>query len=385
MSSSAVRRRIVIDDAIPFAETLFGELGTCHLLPGREIDAAAVREADALIIRSRTRADADLLAGSRVRFVGSTVVGLDHVDQAWLAQQGITFYSAQGCNSNAVSEYVISALLQWAEARGHSLSDMTLAIIGVGHVGRRVWHKARALGMRCLLNDPPRAAREPDFPHKPLAQCLQQADIITLHVPWTRTGHWPTDRLLNARRLAQCRNAALIINAARGEVVDEPALSEHPADKIIDCWQNEPFINEALFQQAWLATPHIAGHSLDAKLAGALWTANRLRQHWQLPPLPVDTARQLLPEPTPKQLHIDTAGSIQKTVARLCQQAWDFHADHRALQSPERSYDHKNFEYHRRHYPPRREWHAFHLNATGDNQLDNLLKKLGFSLPPISI
>lgn len=376
MSSISTLRRIVIDDAVPHAETLFGDLGEVLLLPGREIDRRAVQDADALIVRSRTRINAELLADSRVRFVGSTVVGLDHVDQAWLKHVGIHFYSAQGCNANAVAEYVIANLVRWAVAHDQPLQGKTLAIIGVGHVGQRVWRKAQALGLRCLLNDPPRAAREADFPHTDLNTCLQAADFITLHTPLTHTGRWPTHHLLNKARLQHIRPTAVLINAARGGIVDEAAwLQTETAADIIDCWDNEPAINPALYRRAWLATPHIAGHSLDAKLAGGLMVSRALRVFLKQPPLSI-SATHLLPAPAQPLQPLGETPLEQ--LDSVLHQAWDFRQDHQAIHHQQIGIVHKQFESYRRHYPPRREWPAHRIYHTGCQNLRKILKELGF-------
>lgn len=377
MSSISTLRRIVIDDAIPHAESLFGDLGEVLLRPGREIDRYAVKDADALIVRSRTRVHAELLADTRVRFVGSTVVGLDHVDQTWLKQAGIHFYSAQGCNANAVAEYVIANLVRWAVAHDQTLQGKTLAIIGVGHVGQRVWRKAQALGLQCLLNDPPRAAMDKTFPHTELDICLQAADFITLHTPLTHSGYWPTHHLLNKARLQRIQPTAVLINAARGGIVDEDAwLQTETAADIIDCWNNEPIIHPDLYRRAWLATPHIAGHSLDAKLTGARMVSQALRQFFQQPPLSI-SAMQLLP--TPPQPLRPMGKTPLAQLDSVLTQAWDFRQDHHALHHQEIEIVHKQFESYRRHYPPRREWAAHPLHHTTPQILLKQLKELGFS------
>lgn len=376
MSSLSASRRIVMDDAIPHAETLFGDLGEVIRMPGRDIDRQAVRDADALIVRSRTQINAELLSNSKVRFVGSTVVGLDHVDQTWLEQAGIHFYSAQGCNANAVAEYVIANIVRWAAEQDMPLQNKTLAIIGVGHVGRQVHAKAQALGLRCLLNDPPRAAQEQDFPHTELNTCLQEADFITLHTPLTASGPHPSCHLLNRENMRLIRPNAVLINAARGGIVDETAwLETETAADIIDCWEAEPTINPALYRRAWLATPHIAGHSLDAKLAGSIMTSQALRRFWQASPLS-SKIDHLLPAPShcilPRGHNL-----LTRLNSALCQ-AWDFRQDHDAIAHQEIKETHKKFEYYRRHYPDRREWHAHLLTKNIPQNLHNLLKNIGF-------
>ena len=377
MSSTKPLRRIVIDDAIPHAESLFGDLGQCALLPGRAIDAEAVRDAEALIVRSRTQVNATLLAGSRVRFVGSTVVGLDHVDQPWLKQAGIHFFSAQGCNSVAVAEYVIAALLAWAQHHNTPLHGKTLGIIGVGHVGREVLKRAQALGLRCLLNDPPRHAAEADFPHTPLEALLPQVDVLTVHTPLTSTGPHPTHHLLNRMRLAQLPPHALVINAARGGIMDETAWSAHGSAKVVDCWENEPHIRGELLAAAMLATPHIAGHSTDAKLRGGVMASNALRAFLGLPHLTADRIDPYLP-PAPKPLQAPAGCHGEALAAWAVRQAYDFQQDDTVLRGDTLETTHARFEDYRRHYPIRREWRAWRITGISTKQDHKLLTELGF-------
>lgn len=379
MPSSPTMRRIVIDDAIPYAHNLFGDLGECILVPGREITHDVVKTADALIVRSRTQVNADLLAGSRVKIVGSTVVGLDHVDQAWLKQAGIAFYSAQGCNSTAVAEYVINNIVQWAAETHTPLKGKTLVIIGAGHVGSKVWQKAQILGLHCLLNDPPRARAEKDFPHTALSTCLKEADFITLHTPLTHDGVDATYHLLNAENLSLIKPTAVLINAARGGIVDEAAwLQTETAADIIDCWEDEPHINPALFQQAWRATPHIAGHSLDAKVRGGVMVSQALRRFWQVPEVNEHAIFNQLPSAEPLYCTSDAPDPLH-LLADLLGQSYDFRQDDVILRAADPKQLTETFETYRRAYPIRREWQAHQPPQACPPHLRKLLISLGFS------
>jgi erythronate-4-phosphate dehydrogenase len=371
-------KKLIIDDAVPYAQALFGHLGEIECLPGRAINAECVKHADALIVRSRTQVNAALLKDSSVQFVGSTVVGLDHIDQAWLAQQGIRFYSAQGCNANSVAEYVIAALLDLAEHQKFDLQRKTLGIIGVGHVGRLLAEKAQSLGLRCLLNDPPRAAIEGEQGFSSLEELLTQADIITVHTPLTQDGNYPTRHLLNADNLALLRPNTLLINAARGGIIDEQAwLTTQTQANIIDCWQNEPFINPALYQRADIATPHIAGHSLEAKINGSVMVYRQLCQYWQIEP--EHHWRSQLP-PSPAPLIVPQLAGLQTMLAQIIKQTYDIRQDDSALRHPDISQVQHAFEDYRRHYPIRREWAQHRLTPTPHAQLNDYLKRLGFML-----
>ena len=379
MSHSA-RPKIVVDDAVALARPLFEPLGEVVCLPGKAISRSDLVDADALIVRSRTQVNAELLADTAVRFVGSTVVGLDHIDQAWLLDQGIAFYSAQGCNARSVAEFVITQILQQAQAYNQPISTMTLGIIGVGHVGQSLHTLATALGMRCRLNDPPKqhqARGDAASAYCDLASALK-ADVISLHTPLTDQGPWPTRHLLDADALAQLKPEQMLINAARGGVIDEAAWCQAPTGiNLIDCWENEPWINAAIYAKASVATPHIAGHAFDAKIRGGLWAAQALAKAWQRP---FDSAWQNHLPDAPEPLTVAEASDIQTQLTDLVTQCHDPFQDDLAIRCKEIECVHKKYEYYRRHYPLRREWHAHRVYQTKDSKLNNLLKSLGFSL-----
>lgn len=371
-------KKIIIDDAVPYAQAIFSHLGEVVCLPGKAINASHVADADALIIRSRTQINADLLNNSTVKFVGSTVVGLDHVDQNFLTQAGIHFYSAQGCNANSVAEYIISALYYLAEQQGFCLTDKTLAIIGVGHVGKKLQQKAETLGIKLLLNDPIRQQNEPEnaaqFCHLDTALA---ADIISFHTPLTHDGAYPTYHLLSANKVAQLKPHQIVINAARGGIIDEAAWATQPLQaKLIDCWQNEPNIDEALYQSANLATPHIAGHSLEAKVAGSHMVYQALCEFWQQPQQ--NNWQTHLPQP-PAPIKLN-AGTQQQQLCQLFQACYAPQQDDLALRDDDFKQTQQKYENYRRHYPIHREWHLHQVVKTSDSTVNNLIEKLGFRL-----
>lgn len=375
------QKRIIIDDAVPYAEEIFSHLGEVTTLPGRGITKETVKDADALIIRSRTEVNETLLKGSNISFVGSTVVGLDHVDQDYLQNNHIHFYSAQGCNANSVAEYVITALYELAEYFKFDLKKKTLGIIGVGNVGQRVYDKASTLGIKCLLNDPPRVESNPELAEEhnyvDLDECLK-ADIITVHTPLTQSGHHPTYNLVSADKLASISEDQIIINAARGGIINEQAWV-HTAVKanIIDCWENEPYISDDLYKRAWIATPHIAGHSFDAKIAGSSMVYQQLCKFWNIEPS--NDWQNALPSP-PEPISIDRSIAQQKTLNRLFNKTHNLLNDDSVIRDMEISEVHKKYEYYRRNFPIYREWHQHSINETSDENLNNLLKYLGFSI-----
>lgn len=262
--------KIVADKAIPCIREQFTGLGELMLLDGREIAPAHLADADALVVRTVTRVDSKLLQGSRVSFVASATSGHDHVDTDYLAERGIGFAHAPGCNARAVAEYVLSALCVLAGERGLKLGDLSAGIIGCGNVGKAVMEYLGVAGIRCLGNDPPLGSLGAAGRYHALGE-IQGCDIVSLHVPLTDGGDWPTRRLVDAAFLARLKPGVIFINASRGGVVDEAALARFtesmPAAAIVlDVWENEPDIDTALAARVDIATPHIAGYSLDARI-----------------------------------------------------------------------------------------------------------------------
>jgi len=264
--------KIVADENIPSVTEAFSSLGEVTLVHGRSLQPEQVRDADILLVRSVTRVDETLLAGSRVRFVGSATIGFDHVDREYLAAHGIGFATAPGSNAISAAEYVVSALLVLSEQPGFALAEKTVGIIGCGNVGSRVRVRLTALGMRCRVNDPPLQASGAQDEFVSLREALA-CDIVTVHVPLERGGSHPTFHLIDAAALARLRPGAIFINTARGAVADNAALlaalqARTDLTAVLDVWEGEPSISLPLLEQVALGTPHIAGYSLDGKLRG---------------------------------------------------------------------------------------------------------------------
>ncbi len=265
--------KIVADENIPYVADAFGHLGDVTACPAAAITPSAVRDAHILLVRSVTRIDETLLGSASVRFVGTATIGVDHVDTDFLRDRGIAFASAPGSNANSVSEWVMAGLLAIASDRGFRLSEQSLGIVGAGNVGRRVHEKARALGMRTLLNDPPRARREGPEAFVPLDRLLAESTIVTLHVPLYRTGPDRTLGMADRTFFERLRPGAAFLNSSRGAVVNESALTAaraqgRPGAVLLDVWADEPAIAPATVACTDLATPHIAGYSFDGKVGG---------------------------------------------------------------------------------------------------------------------
>jgi erythronate-4-phosphate dehydrogenase len=376
--------RIIADENIPCVAKAFASLGEVTLLPGRSMSAAQVRDADILLVRSVTRVDARLLAGSSIQFVGSATIGFDHVDREYLQQQGIGFSTAPGSNATSAAEYVVSALLALSAQQGFDPAGRTAGIIGCGNVGSRVRQKLAALGMNCLVNDPPLQAPggHEDFVD---LDAVLQADVITVHVPYTREGPWPTHHLVDAAFLARLRPGTVFINTARGAVTDNLALDRLLASRsdlsmVLDVWEGEPDISMSLLEKVRLGTPHIAGYSLDGKLRGTEMIYHAACAHFGQP------IQWLAANDLPAGLSLDLR-ALQETPLLVQLQAavfacYDVRRDDAslrellALPAPERP---ARFDRLRKEYPVRREFPQARI-TTGDpaGELASALSGLGF-------
>ena len=313
-----MRPVVVVDRDIPFLEGVLEPWFEVRALPGKSIGPVDVRDAVALLVRTRTRCDATLLDGAAVRFIGTATIGTDHIDLEYCEFHGITVASATGCNAAAVAQYVRAAL----QALDLDRPGAMLGVVGAGHVGSLVAEAGRRAGMHVLLNDPPREAAEGSAGFTPLPDLLAQADVVTLHIPL-----WPENRdFADAAFFAAIKPGASFFNASRGEVVDEAALlSARPqlGRVVIDVWKNEPAINPDLLAAADIATPHIAGYSIQGKMNGTAAVVRALGEAFG----------------------IDALKTFRITGIPLPQTSYDIWRDDAALRShPE------NFEQLRSHY-----------------------------------
>lgn len=288
--------KVIVDSHIPYLESL-GSVAQVEVLDPSSITPQAVADADALIVRTRTRCDAALLGGSSVKFVATATIGLDHIDRSWCADAGIKVVNAPGCNAPAVAQYVFATALRLIN---RPLRSYTLGIVGVGNVGRIVEEWARSMNMPVMLCDPPRQAAEGGDCWSSLDDIAAKADIITFHTPLTRGGECPTWHLADDKFFSSLRRAPIIINAARGPVADTSAwLSAIECGKIkgsvVDCWEGEPDINPQLLEMADIATPHIAGYSSDGKKRASQMVIDAFTSHFGLPHL--DTGLEIASVP----------------------------------------------------------------------------------------
>jgi erythronate-4-phosphate dehydrogenase len=277
--------KIVADSKIPYLKGLL-ELVAQEVLyvPGGEINNEVLRDAQVLLTRTRTRCNRNLLDGTDVEFIGTATIGTDHINLDYCRDNGITVVNAPGCNAPAVAQWVHASILQWIKARKIE-GPLTIGVVGVGHVGSIVARWAQQLGYRVLLNDPPLAEKNNYFRHLSspffsLDYLQRECDIITFHTPLTRDGKYPTWHLCDEKFLNGLQRCCLIMNAARGAVCDNEALLHWHGDVALDCWEGEPNINQDLLDKAFIATPHIAGYSLQGKQRGTAMIIEALNRHY---------------------------------------------------------------------------------------------------------
>ena len=318
-----------------YGEQVFETLGDVAMVPDEAISSAILKDADAVVIRSKTKVTPELLDGTAICFVGIATAGVDHMDLVCLEDRGIAWTTSGGCNANSVSEYIVSALLSLVQRHGLILSDLTLGVIGVGHVGSAVAQKATALGMKVLLNDPPRRLQDNDPNLYPLDRVLQDSDIVTLHVPLTEAGPFSTRRLVNCRFFEQMKPGSLFLNASRGEVVDSDALLNAMDHGMVlaaalDVWEHEPCIREDVLNRVDLGTPHIAGYSVEGRVNGTRMVFDGLCSFFELSPdVPFE---QLIPAAPKHVINVDGRGLLDEDVLwRVIRSAYDIEGDDRML------------------------------------------------------
>lgn len=384
---------IVADENIPLLDGFFTSLGRITTLPGREITRADLSTADVLLVRSVTRVDAGLLQGTAVRFVGTCTIGTDHLDLPWLAAEQIAVSSAPGCNARGVVEYVLSCLLTLAERTGLDWRRRTVGIVGVGQVGSRLASTLQGLGLKVLLCDPPRASRgEGGFVD--LETLLAQADVISCHVPLTRDGAHPTWHLFDLPQLQRLRQGAWLINSSRGPVIAAQALQEVLAERqdlqvALDVWEHEPLVSAALAACCALATPHIAGYSLDGKLRGTEQIYQALCAFLGMPAQ--QRLEQLAPSAGEASLQLDAQTPVDDTLRRALRFVYDVRDDdarmrcmlHNAAKSEHQAQACRSgFDQLRKKYPLRRETPLLTLALPGDTPeaCRALLAAAGFRL-----
>ncbi len=344
--------KVIVDDKIPYISPAIESIADeVQYIPGNKITSQDVRDADALIIRTRTRCNQQLLAGSQVRFIATATIGYDHIDTDYCRQAGIFWTNAPGSNSGSVAQYIESCLLLLDSVYNFPLQGKTIGIIGVGNVGSKVQTLAGSYGLRILLNDPPRAEKENNTVFTGIEQIMDEADIITFHTPLAVGGEYPTFHLGDEKLFRSLRRRPVIINTSRGEVIETVALLSALdrgwiSNAIIDVWENEPDINRMLLGKALIATPHIAGYSADGKANATRMSLDALCRFFGI------KARFDINPPSPENNYI-IASSMNDAMIKI----YDPRTDTENLRkNPEQ------FEWLRENYPLRHEKGAYRIS-----------------------
>lgn len=379
---------IVADENIPLLDEFMGGFGRLTRLPGRLIDRTAVADADILLVRSVTPVNAEMLADTPVRFVGTCTIGTDHLDLPGLAAAGIEVVNAPGCNARGVVEYVLSCLLTFSERATSAWQDKVVGIIGVGEVGGRLATTLQALGVETLLCDPPRVEQgESGFVG--LDELIERCDVISCHVPLTEDGPHATYHLVDEPRLAALRPGAWLINSSRGPVIDNTALNYVLAQRsdllvALDVWEHEPLADPQLASRCALATPHVAGYSLDGKLRGTAQIYQALCRYLQLPAELV--LEQLAPRSGAGSLVLEPGTPPDWALTRALRLVYDVRDDDarlRAMLAAARTdqASREGFDQLRKEYPLRRECNLLQIScAAAEPQMARRLLAAGFEL-----
>ncbi len=372
--------RILADDKIPFLEGVLEPMAEIRYVPGHKINREMAQQADALIIRTRTKCNEELLKDTPVQFIGTATIGFDHIDTHYCEKNNIHWTNAKGCNSSSVQQYIAAALLKIASQFRFELKDKTLGIVGVGNVGSKVQKFAGIMGMNVLLCDPPRARNEGKTGFSLLGNVLRESDIITLHVPLNIVGEDMTYHLFNEKTFKKMRKGSWLINSSRGEVVDTSSIrtalnSGKFGGAVLDVWENEPDIDLELMSSVFIATPHIAGYSTDGKANGTSIVVNSLSKFFDLP------LKNWYPENVPVPLKsfvtIDSTDKTDEDVIReAVSHTYNIDDDDIRLRfSP------ADFEKQRGDYPLRREFSSYTVKViSGSYEVRKKLEQLGFKV-----
>jgi erythronate-4-phosphate dehydrogenase len=393
--------QIVADENIPLLEQFFSDFGEIRKVPGRSMTADDVKDADILLVRSVTNVNKALIANSPVKFIGTCTIGTDHIDLEYLdainqqrkdeGQQRIAFSSAPGCNAEAVVDYVLSAVSVLIDKRDQVFQDITVGIIGVGNVGLRLRQRLEAMGVTVLAVDPFKDEKEVGE-LTTLDEALK-ADVVSLHIPLTfeeTAGSHATYHLMNEQRLQQMKPDACLINSCRGSVLDNAAIKSHMAEHkefegIIDVWEGEPNLDLKLMNRCMLATPHIAGYSLDGKMRGTEQIYQACCHTFGLPIR--HKLAQLLPEPSIKNIKFGDSVPVHQALRTAIRAGYEIRVDDGIMRSTllrtegEPEAMKAKFDLLRKNYPLRRDIPTIRIEVPGKRQdLQQALEAAGFDV-----
>lgn len=376
------RIKIIADDKIPFLEGVFEPIADIEYYPGSKISNDILKKADAVIVRTRTKCNKELLFNTNVKIIATATIGTDHIDKEYCDQNNIKWLNAPGCNSSSVMQYVASALMQLTKKFDYDFQNITLGIVGVGNVGEKIKKLAEILRIKVLQNDPPRQRKEGGSEFVELDTIINESDIITFHVPLTKTGIDKTFHLADNCFFEKFDRPKILINSSRGEVVESGALikalgNNKVSDAVLDVWESEPIINLDLLNKVFIGTPHIAGYSADGKANGTAVCVNTIADYFGL-----DIPKNWYPNniPYPDHSSVIKVDCNDKTngdiIHSIINQTYNVSIDHELLIK----FPH-NFEQHRGDYYIRREFPFFNVKLNSPSaELLETIKLLGFNI-----
>jgi len=374
--------KIVIDNKIPYIRGAFEPFAEVVYLPGSNTTPEMVKDADAIVTRTRTKCNRDLLEGSKVKFIATATIGFDHIDTEYCKQAGVEWTNAPGCNAESVNQYIASALFSYSMKKRFDLKEKTIGIVGVGHVGSKVARLCETIGMKVLLNDPPRERVEGPGHFVSMETIQKEADIITFHVPLNLKGEDATFHMVDEKFIQNLKRKPILINSCRGEVFDSTAVKKAlktgaVSGFIADCWENEPDIDLELLELADYGTPHIAGYSKDGKANGTKMSVQAISRFFKLGIDNWEPENVELPEKTT----IEIDGNQRREYSILAEavlSTYDIETDDEALRE-----NPQLFEKLRGDYPVRREFGTYTILAKNiENETLEKLIKIGFSIKP---
>lgn len=379
--------KIIADENMPNAQALFSHLGIVSLVNGRTLSHDQVKDAEVLLVRSVTKVTPSLLQGSSVGFVGSATIGVDHIDLGYLQQANIGFSSAPGCNADAVADYVFSGLSHLYMTKGLRWLGKKVGIIGFGNVGSKVYERFSQMGCNVCVYDPIKQTacemNTKSVNFVALNEVLR-CDVISLHAPLTRIGPYPTQGMIGAQELSLLSPGAAIISAGRGGVIDEDALiARHQQlsgdlHLIVDVWQGEPVINQALVSIVDIATPHIAGYSKQGREKGTWMVYESLSRHLDLSDSMMLKNSLVSPGWIPSM--VVAGGCVEEKLARAIQAIYDVARDDARLRFKYRENKEKNiFDWLRKYYVERDELNTSSVNVSGEDER-RIFSAAGFRL-----
>lgn len=370
---------IVVDEAIPFIRGVFENVAQVVYLEGSAIDKLAVFDADALIIRTRTKCNTELLSGSKVKVICSATIGYDHIDVDACEILGIKWFTVPGCNANSVAQYFLSALAELHLKKDLLFKDLTVGVVGYGNVGKLIVRYCNLLGIRVLINDPPLQVSDKTTDFTSLEELVKQSDIISFHTPLVRSGKYSTYQFVNAISLKNVKPDVVLINTSRGEIFNEEELvalkkSGNIGEIVMDVWDGEPQMNSYLLENSFLSTNHIAGYSADGKYNGTVGCVQHICREFNLsdlshlvsPPLP----------PTNEIIRVDCSNrSLENVFAEVVLRTYNIENESCFLKMHP-----MEFESLRNSYPNRREFGAFTLTLSNASaEFKNVFSNLGFT------